>query len=190
MHGWYLPRFVASSIVLSSLLAGGALAEQPSPASDAHACVVQPEAFLAARLGFWLPRLNLADWKVSILLSHAGDLKPKTLGNIHWDAPKKTAVIRVLDASGYRVSCREALPDMEMTLVHELVHLELSSLPRSPASRREEEFAVNRIAEALIRLDRQKENLPGGADADRQAAALVSNSPTPRTGADTPALTP
>jgi hypothetical protein len=190
MHGWYLPRFTASFIVWSSVLAGGALAQQPAPPSDAHACVVQPEAFLAARLGFWLPRLNLADWKVSILLSHPSDLKPKTLGNIHWDAPKKTAVIRVLDASGYRVSCREALPDMEMTLVHELVHLELSSLPRSPASRREEEFAVNRIAEALVHLDRQTEILPGGTDANRQAAALKSNPAAHQSAADTPALTP
>ena len=45
---------------------------------------------------------------------------------------------------------------MEFTLVHELIHLELSSLPRSEASRRVEEHAVNNLTDALLRLDRQK----------------------------------
>jgi hypothetical protein len=60
---------------------------------------------------------------------------------------------------------------MEMTLVHELVHLELSSLPRSAASRREEEFAVNRIADALVQLDRRQAGLP--ATAGTTAAAPI-----------------
>jgi hypothetical protein len=48
------------------------------------------------------------------------------------------------------------LDDMELTIVHELVHLELASLPRSQASRDSEEHAVNGIADALLTLDRQK----------------------------------
>jgi hypothetical protein len=48
------------------------------------------------------------------------------------------------------------LDDMEFTVVHELIHLELSSLPRSEASRRDEEYAVNQIADALLALDRKK----------------------------------
>jgi 1-acyl-sn-glycerol-3-phosphate acyltransferase len=109
-----------------------------------------------ARLPLWQQRLNLQDWKISIIMSHPADLKPKTLGNIHWDADKKSAVIRVLDASDYRLPYREMLEDMEFTVVHELIHLELSSLPRSEASRRDEEHAVNTIADALLKLDRKK----------------------------------
>jgi hypothetical protein len=45
---------------------------------------------------------------------------------------------------------------MEFTLVHELIHLELASLPRSDASRTDEEHAVNHMAEALLRLDRHE----------------------------------
>jgi len=37
------------------------------------------------------------------------------------------------------------LQDMELTIVHELVHLELAALPRSQASRSTEEHAVNGI---------------------------------------------
>jgi len=179
MQGRFGTGFLVFPILLVLFLtvAEGAWAEPPSVRSDAQVCVAQAESFLNARLAFWQLRLNLADWKISVVMLRATDLKPKTLGNIHWDAGKKTAVIRVLDASDYQVACREALPDMEVTLVHELVHLELSALPRTPASRREEEFAVNRIADALVRLDRQRASLPAGADGAARAAAPDSNSP-------------
>lgn len=178
-------------LVFFLTFASGTRAEPPSITADAHGCAARLEGFLNARLGFWQQRLNLANWKISLVMAHVKDLKPKTLGNIHWDANKKTAVIRVLDVSDYRVSCREALPDMELTLVHELVHLELSSLPRSPTSRREEEFAVNRITDALVRLDRQQAALPAGADWDGRTAPRDSKPDTAarsRADSDAPAL--
>lgn len=98
----------------------------------------------------------MGDWNISIVFTRARDLKPRTLGNIHWEADKKAAVIRVLDPSDYRLSHQDMLQDMEFTVVHELIHLDLSSLPRSEASRRDEEFAVNRLAEALLNLDRHQ----------------------------------
>jgi hypothetical protein len=162
MHGrfvtGYLPAFVP--LVLSLALVRG-MAAPPSPNSATNTCAAQAEGFLDARLGIWQQRLKLADWKISVVMSHPRDLKPATLGNIHWDAGKKTAAIRVLHASDYQLPCHEALTDMELTLVHELVHLELSSLPRSQASRHEEELAVNRITDALLRLDRQEEQSAG-----------------------------
>jgi hypothetical protein len=96
------------------------------------------------------------DWKSPSSIS-SSDLKPKTLGNIRWDADTKRATIRVLAPAEYdKKQCGEMLDDMEFTIVHELIHLELSSLPRSEASRRVEEHAVNRLADALLKLDRQK----------------------------------
>ncbi len=114
------------------------------------------EPYVTERLSIWQQRLKLQDWKISIVMAHPTDLKPKTLGNIHWDADKKSAVLRVLDPSDYRMACHDMLDDMEFTVVHELIHLELSSLPRSDASRRDEEYAVNQIADALLALDRKK----------------------------------
>ena len=119
-------------------------------------CVSQVDPFLAERLAVWQQRLSLADWKIVVLQAHPSDLKPKTLGNIHWDADKKMATIRVMDISDYQLSCRDTLEDMEFTIVHELIHLELSSLPRSEASRRDEEYAVNRLTEAYLKLDRKR----------------------------------
>src|SRR5579859_3163396 len=130
--------------------------QQTSSESNARDCARISETYVTERLAVWQQRLKLQDWKISIVMAHPNDLKPKTLGNIHWDADKKSAVIRVLDASDYRLACRDMLDDMEFTVVHELIHLELSSLPRSEASRRDEEYAVNQIADALLALDRHK----------------------------------
>ena len=112
--------------------------------------------FIDERLAVWRNRLQLEEWQISVVMIPRSGLKPKTLGGIRWDKRKKRAVISVLDPAEYRLPLREMLDDLEFTIVHELVHLELASLPRSEASRRSEEHAVNRIADALLKLDRQK----------------------------------
>jgi len=110
--------------------------------------------FVVQKLQFWQDRMNLKDWKIAVQLVRADQLEPKTLGNIHWDTDSKTATIAVLSAGDYKLPWKPMLDDMEFTVVHELVHLELASLPRSEASRRVEEHAVNEIATALLKLAR------------------------------------
>lgn len=112
--------------------------------------------FADERLAVWRKYLKLEDWQISVVMTRRSDLKPKTRGHIRWDKGKKSAVIYVLDASDYQLPLLEMLDDMEFTIVHELVHLELASLPRSEASRSSEEHAVNRLTEALLMLDRQR----------------------------------
>lgn len=114
------------------------------------------EAFVNEKLAVWQRNLGLEDWKISIVMSRRSDLKPKTLGGIRWDKVKRSAVLWVLAVSEYQVPVREMLDDMELTVVHELIHIHLSSLPRSEASRRDEELAVNQLAQALLNLDRRK----------------------------------
>jgi hypothetical protein len=112
------------------------------------------ESYLTDRLAFWKGRLKLDDWSVKLVISAPGDLRPGTLGNIHWDADKKTAVIKVLNGAARVSGSRDALPEMELTIVHELIHLELAHLPRTEDSRSAEEFAVNHLAEALLQTER------------------------------------
>lgn len=114
------------------------------------------QRFVNEKLAVWKERLKLEDWQVSAVMTHRTDLAPKTLGGIRWDKPKKTAVIWVLDPSDYRLPFREMLDDMELTIVHELVHLELATAQHHEASRSVEEHAVNGIAEAMLALDRNK----------------------------------
>ncbi|MFN7995585.1 MAG: hypothetical protein U0Q18_18390 [Bryobacteraceae bacterium] len=113
------------------------------------------QAFLGEKLWLWQKRLNLTAWKIQLKLVRSSGLKPKTLGNIHWDADTHTADISVLAPEDYKLTGHAMLADMEFTVVHELVHLHLSSLPRSEASRGAEEHAVNEITQALLNLDRR-----------------------------------
>jgi hypothetical protein len=137
-----------------------ALAQPPAPEVSPQATAVEKgqlaQHFIDDRLGVWRQRLKLDDWQISVAMARLSDLPPKTLGGIRWDKTKKTAVIWVLDPADYRLPFRETLDDMELTVVHELVHLDLASLPRGQASRGSEERAVSGIAEAMLWLDRNK----------------------------------
>jgi hypothetical protein len=124
------------------------VADQSSPSSG-KALIQRTQQFLDERLTVWCRRLNLDEWRISVNMTRRSDLKAKTLGGIRWDKDKKNAVIWVLSPSDYRLPFPEMLNDMELTIVHELVHLELASLPRSEASRGSEEHAVNGIAKAV-----------------------------------------
>ena len=110
--------------------------------------------YVADKLSVWQERMNLKDWDIRIQLVRADKLEPKTLGNVHWDTDVKKATIDVLSPLDYQLPYNAMLADMEVTVVHELVHIELASLPRSEASRRTEEHAVNEITAALLRLAR------------------------------------
>jgi hypothetical protein len=130
---------------------------KPAPPGSGiqHEKYLMAQSFLSEKLWLWQKRLNLGVWKIQITLVRLSELKPKTLGNIHWDSDTHTAQIKVLAPEDYKLSTPDMLKDMEFTVVHELIHLELSSLPRSEASRSAEEHAVNQIAQALLNLDRQ-----------------------------------
>ncbi len=112
---------------------------------------------ITERLAYWQHRLKLEGWRISVSPARQNQLKPRTLGAIRWDKGKKTAEIWVLDAADYRLPFDAILDDMELTIVHELVHLQLASLPSSEASRSREEHAHNGIANAQLELDRGKQ---------------------------------
>jgi hypothetical protein len=131
------------------------VAQEVSPHATAAEHSQLAQRFMDERLAVWRQRLKLEDWRISVVMTH--DLPPKTLGGISWDKTKKRAVIWTLEPSDYRLPFREMLDDMELTIVHELVHLELASLPRGQASRSSEERAVNGIAAAMLALDRKKQ---------------------------------
>jgi hypothetical protein len=130
--------------------------EEPTAAQIARERAATADSLVRERLAIWQKRLKLEDWNLTVKLVRSTELKPKTVGNIHWDTPTKTATIRVLALADYKLPYPDALRDMEFTVVHELVHLHLSSLPRSEASRGAEERAVNQLTEALLELARKQ----------------------------------
>ncbi len=114
----------------------------------------QASRFIDEKLAVWSEHLGLEEWKISVSLTPRKDLKIRTLGGIHWDKKKKTAEIHVMDPADYNLPYEAMLEDMEFTIVHELVHLELALLPKNSSSRSDEEAAVNRLAGALLKLNR------------------------------------
>jgi hypothetical protein len=140
-------------------LSTGAAGLPPASESNGPATPQEREAFadkfVHQKLQVWKERMNLTDWDLSVNLVRTGALEPRTLGNIHWDTDAKRARIAVLSSYDYHLPFPAMLKDMEFTVVHELVHLQLASLPRSEASRRQEEHAVNELARSLIGLATQ-----------------------------------
>lgn len=126
----------------------------PSSLEDQQRAV--QEVFASDRLSYWQRRLKLSDWSITVKVCRGSELRRETVGNVHWDPEKKTAVIRVLDASDYKLQFSDVLRDVENTVVHELVHLELAYLPRTESSASPEEQAVNRLTEALLKLHRNE----------------------------------
>src|SRR6266446_1606142 len=105
-------------------------------------------------------RLHLEDWKVEVKYVRIWDLEQGTLGHIDWSAPHKTAVIKVLNPADYELPRDRVPADMELSIVHELVHLHLSALPLNKSSRNAEEQVVTMIANALVDLERHDQPLP------------------------------
>ena len=111
-------------------------------------------AFAAARLRVWQDRLSLGNWKISTDLMHASALRPRTVGQLEVDYPKRMATIRILDPSDYRGPDSSALELTESVVVHELVHLSLTPILKDwrgeESVDREEERAVQKITRALL----------------------------------------
>ncbi len=105
-------------------------------------------------LHLWQKRLHLEDWKIDIKIVRIWDLEQGTLGHIDWSVPRKAAVIKVLNPADYELPKDKIPADMELSIVHELVHLHFSALPLNKSSRMAEEQVVTRIADALLDLER------------------------------------
>jgi hypothetical protein len=111
-------------------------------------------------LRIWQKRLRLEDWKIDVKIVRIWELEQGTLGHIDWSAPHKTAVIKVLNPADYELPKDKIPQDMELSIVHELVHLHLSVLPLNKSSRTAEEQVVSMISDALVNLEHQPSTPP------------------------------
>lgn len=143
---------LGSAAKLNSLSASQAMT--PPSAQEGESIA---KHFIMERLQVWQERLSLNDWKISIELVRREKLDPDTLGNVHWDTDNRQGSIGVLSTRDYpAMPFRDMLDDMELTVVHELVHIHLASLPRSEASRGREERAVDQLSRALLKLAKSR----------------------------------
>lgn len=142
-------RFVVILCLGASVALGA-----PPPTSETKLKAVVTEAQVSDWVRVWQKRLHLEDWKVEVRLVRITDLKPDTLGNLKWNSNLHSATIKVLNPIDYDIPASKVPEDIEYTVVHELVHLQLSVLPRDLNRKDVEEQVVNKIADALMALDR------------------------------------
>lgn len=106
------------------------------------------ETHLDQKLKSWQRRLGMDDWRLTVRLVRQKDLDKNTWGNAEWDPDGRTGTISVLDPVDYNLKGGELRLDMECTIVHELVHIQVSPFDARDETVREE--VVNRIMTALL----------------------------------------
>ncbi len=137
-------------LCLLASLAGGAT----SACAECSTKASVPDDRIQTFTRTWQKRLHLDEWSIETRVVRKSDLKPETLGNLKWNLANHTAIIRVLSPLDYDLPAADVPEDMEYTVVHELIHLQLAVLPRDPNAKETEEQVVNRIADALMALDK------------------------------------
>jgi hypothetical protein len=140
--------------VLLCLGVGVALGATPPPSVESKAKAVVSQDQVDNWVRLWQRRLHLDDWRIEARIVRAADLKPDTLGNLKWNSISRTATIKVLNPIDYDLPAADVPEDIEYTVVHELVHLQLSALPRAGGRPEVEEAVVNKLADALMQLER------------------------------------
>jgi len=106
------------------------------------------ELRLVDQMHAWQKRLGMDDWNMTLQVVRQSEIDPNAWGSSHWDSRAKTATIQVLDPRDYNLKGADLRLDMECTIVHELVHIQIS--PLGPADPQVKEDVVNRIMTALL----------------------------------------
>ncbi len=106
------------------------------------------ESHLDRQLKSWQKRLGMDDWRLTIKVVRQNSLDKNTWGNAEWNPDEKTGIISVLDPTDYNLKGGDLKLDMECTIVHELVHIQVGPLESPSENLRED--VVNRIMGALM----------------------------------------
>lgn len=142
---------LAVLLILGISVSLGSTGSSPDKAVTAPA-ITQSQVDDWTRL--WQKRLDLGEWSITTVIVRSSDLKPDTLGNLKWNTGNRSAIVKVLNPLDYELPASEIPTDIEYTILHELIHLQLSVLPHDGSSKMTEEKVVNRISEALFQLEK------------------------------------
>lgn len=105
----------------------------------------------------WQKALRLQDWKLAVRIARGNglDLPPDTQGRCEWTLGRKEALIRILDPVDFPLDCSWP-QDMEVTLVHELLHLHFAPFDDFEGLKDTlSEQAINAISHALVEVSRK-----------------------------------
>lgn len=120
--------------------------------------VIYTEEQLKAKCAEWQKILRLEDWTIFTGIYRSRDFKTEnSQAEIEPFLQKRMAKIRILDPVDYEPTCWTP-QDMEISLVHELLHIHLFKLfaDRADESRQiAEEQAIEAISNGLVDLYRR-----------------------------------
>jgi hypothetical protein len=106
------------------------------------------EIRLDRQMKIWQKRLGLEDWNLTLRLARQSEIDRNSWGASEWDPESRSGTISVLDPRDYNLKGGELRLDMECTIVHELVHIQVS--PLSAPNDHVREDVVNKIMMALL----------------------------------------
>ena len=106
------------------------------------------ESRLDRQLKIWQKRLGLENWNLTLRVVRQAEIDQNSWGASEWDPDSRTGTVSVLDPRDYNLRGGDLKLDMECTIVHELVHIQVSPLDSGNPEAHEE--VVNRIMTALL----------------------------------------
>ncbi len=106
------------------------------------------ESRLDRQMRLWQKRLGLEEWNLRLRVVRQTEIDRNSWGAAEWDPQVKTGIISVLDPRDYNLKGGELRLDMECTIVHELVHIQVSPLAARDEGQRED--VVNKLMTALL----------------------------------------
>lgn len=96
----------------------------------------------------WQGILRLSDWKIKIAKVHRHDID-NCVSRVHYRASLKDATIKVV----FEEECEDS-PDIEINIVHELLHLHFWNADYTGTDNDIHEQAIDLIAQSLVMLSR------------------------------------
>src|SRR5438552_15976326 len=100
-------------LVVPLVLGIGVSLAAPPPVRDKDARLIVGDAQVERWTKNWQKRLDLIDWQITTQIVRVWDLKPDTLGNLHWNSENRTATIRVLNPVDYELPVADIPQDIE-----------------------------------------------------------------------------
>lgn len=113
------------------------------------------EQKMQERCVFWQQKLRLTDWDIKVSIAPALEMTyPNAQGQVRWFADEKAANIKLVDPADSARQSYIRPYNIEEVLIHELIHLHLHHWePEETAEKSAQEFAINAIAAALLKLN-------------------------------------
>lgn len=122
--------------------------------------VIETYEQLCALGAEWVERLGLQDWRIEFGLTEIERIDDGLAGQARYTRNNLTALVKLLRHDNYVNNW--FAHDMEVVLVHELLHLKFAMIYPVDDESVLQEQVIESLARTLVQLKREKEKAPKG----------------------------